>query len=360
MVAVHGVIVHVPDTTRPGAEIFHAPAAKNEKEYNKSTMIVDDIKNYPKQFEYEPLVQNAGKLKKTKKFVVAGMGGSHLAADLIRAWHPETDIIIWSDYGLPKVPEKELKERLVIVSSYSGATEETIDAFNAAREKKLAVAVIAARGKLLNLADKAKVPYVAMPDWHMQPRMATGLGLLSMLALMGERAWLAEARVLAGQLHPAREEHRGRELAKRLHGMVPIIYTSARNAAIGYNWKIKFNETGKVPAFANAVPELDHNEMTGFDSKGRTPSLSHHFQFIFLKDGADDRRIIKRMSILEKLYKDRGFKVEVVFLQGKTELHKMFGALNLADWAAYHTALLYGVDPEHVPMVEEFKKLVGR
>ena len=66
------------------------------------------------------------------------------------------------------------------------------------------------------------------------------------------------------------------------------------------------------------------------------------------------------MSVLEKLYRDRGFKIEIVLLQGKNELHKIFGALNLADWTAYHTAKLYGVDPEQVPMVEEFKKLIAR
>jgi glucose/mannose-6-phosphate isomerase len=323
-------------------------------------MINDDIKNYAKQFEYEPKVENAAKLKKFKKFIVCGMGGSHLAADILRAWHPELDIIVWSNYGLPPLSDAELKERLVIASSYSGGTEETIDAFNTAKAKRLAVAVIAVRGKLIALANKHATPYVQMPDFHQQPRMATGLSLMAMLALMGERTWMAEAKQLAIQLHPTREELRGKDLAKRLHGGIPIIYASARNAAIAYNWKIKFNETGKIPAFQNVVPELNHNEMTGFDTKTKTISLSSHFHFVFIKDGADNPRIIKRMSVMEKLYKDRGFKVEVIFLQGKSELHKIFNALVLADWTAYHTAKWYGVDPEQVPMVEEFKKLIGR
>ena len=74
-----------------------------------------------------------------------------------------------------------MKERLIILSSYSGNTEETIDAFNAAKAKKLSMAVISVHGKLISLADKAKVPYVRMPDMHMQPRMATGLSLKAML-----------------------------------------------------------------------------------------------------------------------------------------------------------------------------------
>lgn len=329
-------------------------------------MLLDDIKNYAKQFEYEPLVENPSSLKlrragvaKFTKFLVCGMGGSHLAADILKAWHPELDIIVWPSYGLPALREKDLKERLVIISSYSGTTEEAIDAFNAARAKHLTMVVIAARGKLINLAQKFKVPYVQMPDFHMQPRMATGLSLKAILAAIGEKAWLAEAKTLAAQLHPAREERRGKDLAKRLFGSVPVIYASMKNAAIAHNWKIKFNETGKIPAFDNFLSEMNHNEMTGFDAKMRTAALSRHFHFVFLKDGTDDRRITKRFGVLEHLLHDRGFKVEIVLLEGKTELHKIFNALVFADWTAYHTAKLYGVEAEQVPMVEEFKKSIG-
>ena len=323
-------------------------------------MIPDDIKHYGKQFDFEPQIENAAKLKKFGKFVVAGMGGSHLAADLIKAWHPELDVIVWSSYGLPPLAEKELKDRLIILSSYSGSTEETIDAFTAAKAKKLSFAVVAAKGKLLSMADKAKIPYVRLPDLHLQPRMATGLSLKAMLALMGEKNLLAEAKLLSTQLHPSREELRGKDLARRIFGNTPIIYASTRNNALAQNWKIKFNETSKIPAFYNAVPELNHNEMTGFDVKTKTLPLSRNFHFIFLKDAGDDRRIIKRMNVLEKLYRDRGFKTEIILLQGKTELNKIFNALNLADWTAYYSAKMYGVEPEQVPMVEEFKKLISR
>lgn len=323
-------------------------------------MLPEDIKNYAKQFDYEPVVENSKKLKKFSKFLVAGMGGSHLAADVLKDWHPELDLLIWHNYGLPKLHEKDIKDRLIILSSYSGNTEETIDALNVAKAKKLDFAVIAARGKLIKLAQSLKVPYVQIPDFHMQPRMATGLSLKAMLALMGERSWLAEVKALGTLLHPTREELRGKDLARRLHGSVPVVYASVRNGAIAANWKIKLNETGKMPAFWNVVPEMNHNEMTGFDAKGKTTPLSRHFHFVFLKDGSDDRRIIKRMNVMEKLFRDRGFKTEIVLMQGKNDIHKAFNALILADWTAFHSAKLYGVDPEQVPMVEEFKKMIGR
>lgn len=320
-------------------------------------MIYDDIKNFQKQFAYEPKVENPGKLKKYKKFVVAGMGGSHLAADILKSWKPELDIFVWSDYGLP--PLKDIKERLFIASSYSGRTEETIDALNSARARHIPVAALSVGGKLIGLAQKYKIPYAQMPDMHMQPRMALGLNLRGILALIGDKAGLKETSELAQELHPSRHELGGKALAKRLYGSVPVIYASLRNQTAAYNWKIKFNETGKTPAFMNVLPELNHNEMTGFDAKLRTAALSKNFHFIFLKDIDDDKRIIRRMNILEKLLRDRGFRVEALFMQGKDRLEKIFNSLNLADWTAYYTALQYGVEPEQVPMVEEFKELMG-
>ncbi len=322
-------------------------------------MIYDDIKNYHKQFAYEPKIENTAKLKKKfVKFLVVGMGGSHLAADLLKVWKPDLDVVVWKNYGLPTI--KDIKDRFIIVSSYSGTTEEVIDAFNAARARRLPLAVIAARGRLIALAEKWKVPYVQMPDFHMQPRMATGLSMKAILALMGDKQGLLDASMLATHLRPSREEHRGKDLAKRLHGSVPVFYASVQNAALAENWKIKLNEGSKIPAFWNVVPELNHNEMTGFDVKPRTTAISKHFHFVFLKDIGDDRRIARRMNVLEKLLHDRGFKVEVVMMQGKTPLQKIFDALILADWTAYYSGKLYEVDPEQVPMVEEFKRLIGK
>jgi len=333
--------------------------------------IYDDIKNFNKQFEYDPVIENAKKLalSKVKGFVVAGMGGSHLAADLIRVWRPDFPLVTWNDYGLPPLPHAELKKRLVIAVSYSGNTEETISVFLEAKKKRIPVAAVASGGKLIRLAQKSKTPYVEMPDLHVQPRLATGLMLKAILKLVGERSALAEAGELAKTLRPVRYEHAGRDLAKRLHGSVPIIYSSVRNAPIAQNWKIKFNETGKIPAFWNVVPEMNHNELTGFSAGGGSAfggdvhseirKLSKRFHFIFLKDRDDNRQIMKRMNVMERLLRERGFKIEVVLLHDHDRpFLKIFQALTLADWTAYYTAKMYNVDPERVPMVEEFKNLI--
>lgn len=316
------------------------------------------IKNFNKQFLYEPEIKNQENLTKKSSFVVIGMGGSALAPLLLKTWKPESDIIIHRDYGLPETPEK-LKNKLIILSSYSGNTEEVIDAFLEAKENNLDMAVITVSGKLLSLAKENNTPYIELPNTGIQPRMALGFSMKAFLKLVGEESELKNISKLAESLNPTYFEENGKILAQKLKNYVPVIYASNHNSSLAYNWKIKLNETGKIPAFYNVLPELNHNEMTGFDAKDSTKELSNKFYFIILKDTGDNPKILKRMEVLEKLYKDRGLKVETIELKGKDTWHKIFSSLLLADWTAYYTALEYGLEPEQVPMVEEFKKLIS-
>ncbi|MBI2578754.1 MAG: bifunctional phosphoglucose/phosphomannose isomerase [Candidatus Aenigmarchaeota archaeon] len=317
----------------------------------------ETIKGFNNQFSFMPRIENEKNLEKRRKFIVAGMGGSHLSAGLLKIWNPSLDVIIHQDYGLPAMEADELEERLVIAISYSGNTEEVVDAFEKAVEKKIPVAVISTGGRLLEMAKKHSVPYVRMPDTGIQPRCALGLSMKSMLKIMGEEKALKEMESLVS-MNPGDYEKDGRDLAGSLKGRVPVIYSSARNYAIAYNWKTKFNETGKIPAFFNVFPELNHNEMTGFDSNDKTMPLSEKFHFVFLKDTEDNPKIQKRMEVLKALYNERKLGVEIAEIKGKSVFHRIFSSLLTADWAAYYTSQIYGTEPEKVPMVEEFKNLI--
>lgn len=322
-------------------------------------MMRDAILDSPKQFSFVPVIKNKGKLKKRyQTYIVVGMGGSHLAADLACIWKPTLPLIIWSDYGLPPLPPKELKASLVIASSYSGNTEETIDGLNQAMKRKLPVAAIAVGGKLLTTAKKKGLPYIELPNTGIQPRSALGFSLNALLALLGEPSGLAETRRLEKTLKPEMLESKGKTLATMLADHVPVIVASRANAGIAYNWKIKFNETGKIPAFYNVLPELNHNEMTGFYATPRSKHLSAPFSFVFLRDRSDHPRVQKRMQVLESLYRERGLPVVVLDLRGKNRFEKIFTSLIIADWTAVATADRYGLESEQVPMVEEFKKMI--
>lgn len=286
------------------------------------------------------------------------MGGSPLAAELLASWKPELDIIIHRDYGLPALSHGE--ERLWIASSFSGNTEEVLDFAELALVRNLPLATIAKGGKLLLFAQKHGLPHVVLPATSIQPRSGLGFQILALAALIGEETLLKELAGLESVFKPEELREEGRKLSLKLRGQVPAIYASARNQAIAYNWKIKFNETGKIPAFYNCLPELNHNEMTGFDAIATTEGLSHKFHFIFLSDTADHPQIQKRMKVTRKLYEERGLVCTEVPLEGAGGvLEKIFSSLLVADWTALHLSKLYGTEAEQVPMVEEFKKLIA-
>ena len=325
------------------------------------------IKNFNKQFLYEPEIKNQENLTKKSSFVVVGMGGSAFASELLKIWKPELDIITYKDYGIPKILQEEFKNKLIILSSYSGNTEEVIDAFLKAKERKLDMAIISTGGKLLSLAKENNIPYIALPNTGIQPRSALGYSIKAFLKLIGEKDELKKISQLVTTLNPVEYEEEGKKLAKKIKNHIPVVYVSNHNISLAYNWKIKLNETGKIPAFYNVFPELNHNEMTGFSARGGSAfggddsvkKLCDKFYFIILKDTENNPKILKRMEVLEKLYKERNLRVEAIELKGKDTLHKIFSSLILADWVAYYTALEYGLEPEQVPMVEEFKKLIS-
>ncbi len=319
----------------------------------------DAIKNFSSQLAYEPEIKNPKKLKKYEYFIVCGMGGSHLAADLLKISNPDVQIFVHKNYGLPVLPEKIIKKSLVIVSSYSGNTEEALDSYDEAKRRRIPVSVITVGGILLEKAIKDSIPYIVMPNTGIQPRSALGFSIKAILALVGKDRSNSEIKNLSDSFKPSSFEYKGKELAEKIHGFVPVIYSSAKNDALAYIWKITFNETGKIPAFCNSFSELNHNEMTGFDVKEKTKNLSAHFSCIFLQDKDDDIRIQKRMHVLKKLYEDRNLQVITVSLDGKNIFEKIFSSIILADWTAYYTAEKYGVDSEQVPMIEEFKRLIN-
>lgn len=320
----------------------------------------DILKNFPKQFGYEPVIENAKALKRRRfeKIIIAGMGGSHLAADLLKTWNPSLDIVIHKDYGLPMIPPKAFKDSLVIASSFSGNTEETISAFQEALKNKLAVAAITAGGKLLKLAQKYKKPYIHLPASDMPPRLFTGLMTRALFAFLKNEKALEELRELSSSLKSYECERLGKTLARKLSGYVPVIYSSARNAGIAYNWKVRFNETAGIPAFFNVFPELSHTELAGFDAVQITKESAPKFYFIFLKDVADNPKIVKRMNITERLYRERGLPVEVLMLGNKNPWREIFFSVVSAEWTAYYLAKERGVKADEISLVEEFKELM--
>ena len=316
--------------------------------------IYESIQKFNEQFGYRPEVVNGENFKPKNKFIGAGMGGSNIASDFLWVYRPELEIISHRSYGLPSV--NDLNSYTIIASSYSGGTEEAISAFEEALKKGLSLAVITTGGKLLELAKEHAIPHIQMPDFGIQPRVAVGLSFMAMLKIIGDDDGLKISSELQGGLTPTDYEAVGKSLSEKTKGKIPVIYSSNTNGPLAHDWKISFNENGKIPAFYNIFPELNHNEMISFsDIKG----LADKFCFIFLRDSTDLPQIQKRMDITAGLFADKGLPVENVTLENKNgPVHKIFSSVILASWTSYYVAQNYGLDPENVDMIEEFKKLI--
>ncbi len=323
-------------------------------------MMKSVINDFPKQFSFIPEIVHRDGYKGTAPFVVIGIGGSHLAADLIKAIRPDLNLTVHTNYGLPALTDADLRKASVILVSYSGNTEEVVEALEQCRKKKIKPLIISTGGKLIELAREYKLPHILIPATGIQPRMAIGYSFKALLKAVGDEKLLKESTTLYRSLKPEKLEGAGKRLAKLIYGKVPVVYASTRNTALAYNWKIKFNETGKIPAFYNVLPEMNHNEMTGFDVKPTTKMLSKNFYFLILVDDEDNQRVLTRMEVLEQLYCERKLDVVTVKISGASRLEKIFSSILLADWTAFYTAKNYGVESEQVPMVEEFKKIIAK
>lgn len=318
----------------------------------------NSIINFAKQFGFEPKIENTEKLETGKtKFVLGGMGGSHLAGGILKIINPEIDLIIHRDYGLPKISEVNEKETLYIASSHSGNTEEVLDFADEAYSKGLDLIIITSGGKLLDFARENNLPAIVLPNDGIQPRTAIGYSLLALYKIVLSDQ-VSELQKFQNIIDSKKNINQAKELAKILQNKIPVIYTSSKNRAIAYNWKIKFNETGKIPAFYNSFSELNHNEMQGFDFTSENANLSEKFHFIFIKDSEDEERIEKRTKVTEQIYQEKGFGVTSLFLEGDSKIEKIFNSLLLADWTTLELAKMYNTEPEKVPLIEKFKTLL--
>lgn len=318
----------------------------------------NSILKFTEQFAWTPEIQNADKLKSSyKHFILGGMGGSHLAGGLFHIFRPGINLYIHRDYGLPQYEDDFLKDSLLIASSYSGNTEETLDFADEAYSKGYDVAVITTGGKLLEFAKENNLPYILIPITGIQPRAALGFASLA-LATLAAPELIPELKEMENALDPENLRSLGREIAQNLEQKTPVIYSSASNRALAYIWKIKMNETAKIPSYYNVFPELNHNEMQGYDFTNANTEMSQHTHFIFLHDSNDNPKIELRMKTLEALYQEKGFQVTSLALEGDTDMEKVFNSIILCDWITLELAKIYQTEPEAVPFIEEFKRRI--
>lgn len=252
------------------------------------------------------------------------------------------------DYGLPDAAPAGAAYLAV---SHSGNTEETLSFAEAALERGLPLGAIASGGALLALAEDRALPRVRVPSGA-QPRDSVVSVARALLALVKEPDPFPEHAADTALVHRAAAA--GERLAEGLAGGVPVFYASTRNGVIASLGKVLMNETAKVPAFANAFPELNHNEMQGWS--GGVPALNASFVAVFVGDPTDDPRIARRSVLTQSLLEGAGVrKLRLDLPEGPRAACFLYAwwALRTAAW---RLAAGYGTDPVEVPLIERFKR----
>lgn len=315
------------------------------------------IEDFTDQFKWNPKIENEKNFFQKKRFVIAGMGGSNLAGGFAKMFKNDLSIIFHRSYDLPDLDEKNIGDFLIICSSYSGNTEEVLSSYASAKKKNLSIFVMAEGGKLLEEAKRDKIPYIKLPHKKIPPRMALGYSLIATLKILGEEEIISNLRNKASNFDYKELNKRGKILAKDIAEKIPVIYSSLKNEPLAYNWKIRINETGKIPAFYNVFPELNHNEIEGFIDSADKYQKSK-FIFLFIKDEKDKEVVKKRMEILSVLYRKSGYEVKEINLKNGDSFQNVLFSLSFSDWTSYYLAKHAGIDPESVPAIENFKKII--
>ena len=308
--------------------------------------------------------------KDVRQVLIAGMGGSAIGADLIAAWMEGISpypVVLQRDYDLPAWARQP--ETLVICSSHSGNTEETLSVFAQARQAQCKLLAVTTGGKLAQQALDAGAPL-----WRFihsgQPRAAVGWSFGLLLAVFTRLGLVPDPQLDLGNAVAAmrsQEESIGcanpvaANPAKRLAGQMverwPVVIGSGVLAPVARRWKGQISEIAKSWAQFEVLPEADHNTVAGVLYPESQLSQT---MIVFLQSQADHPRNHLRAEVTRKVLMLEGLGTDTFTAPGNSPLANQWTALHFGDYLAYYLAMIYGVDPTPVAAIESLKEELSR
>jgi len=332
--------------------------------------MLDFALDFPAQLERAARIGRAFRppdaLKDASHIVLSGMGGSAVTGDLLaRLCEPHSPIpfLVNRDYRIPRFVGRDT---LFIASSYSGNTEEALAATDLALRRRAQVVCITTGGKLRELAIRRRLPLIEIPaDPPMPPRAAFGYSFIPLALMLSSlglypgagrqmREAIGVVERLRSQAHPdiPSRRNRAKQLASYLHGKIPWVQgTVGIMSAAAYRWRCQFNENSKTLAYSSEYPELNHNEVVGWEI---APRLARDTAVIVLKEPNAQPRIEARVAITREIMSKRA-EVRVVEAEGDSPLARVLWTLYLADFVSIYLAFLNGADPTAIAAINELK-----
>jgi len=299
------------------------------------------------------------------KVVILGMGGSAIGGDLVSdlvASEAKLPILIHRDYNLPAFIDSKT---LVIASSYSGMTEETLSSFKQALETNSKKLVITTGNKLKAIAEERKVPVFSF-DYKAQPRAALPFSFLPILGFLQRLGFISDkstdvietVKVLEKLSRGINEsvslsQNPAKQLAHRLYAHLPIIYGAGILSEVAHRWKTQLNENSKAWAFYEIFPELNHNAVVGYQFP---PELASKIMVVLLRSDYLPQRIQLRYQVTYQLLKQAKVSFQTVDSEGTSQLSQLMSLVLFGDYTSYYLAILYQTDPSPIKAIDYLKE----
>ncbi len=319
------------------------------------------ISGFPQQcrdaWESAQRITLPDRYRQARSIVVLGLGGSAIGGDLVRTLVQEEcplPIMIHRDYSLPAFVGPET---LVIASSYSGSTEETLITAQAALGVGASLIAITTGGELAKWAEKNKLSLIRF-SYASQPRAAIGYSFSLVLGILYRLGWIADKTpdmreaiaVVESWQAEIREtvpaaRNEAKQIAQWLWGCIPVIYGAGHLSEVARRWKGQFNENAKAWASFEQMPELNHNAVLGYKSP---KILQEKMRVIMLRSSLDHPRNERRFQVTEEILRQQGIPYRVVQARGQSRLAHLLSTVHLGDYVSYYLAMLYETDPTPV------------
>lgn len=303
--------------------------------------------------------------------VCAGLGGSAIGADIVRSYiagECRTPFYINRSYDLPGFVDNN---SLVIASSYSGNTEETLSAYKQAKSKGARVIVITAGGRLKKLASKDGFTVFDLPA-GLPPRCALGYSAATLLVVLSKIGVIKDqsknideaVRVMYGlhnsKLSPSASHTKNiaKHLAARLYGHYPVIYGSQdKMGAVVTRWRGQLAENAKTLSSSALLPEMNHNEVVGWDNPAK---ILKSFSVVMIRDMGNGPRLARRFDITKRIINGKCANLTEVNSYGKGLLARIFSLVHIGDFVSFYLAILNKCDPTPVERINYLKKELAK
>ncbi len=306
----------------------------------------DMLEEFPKQFSRVECQRVS--LEDYAGVVFSGMGGSGIVGDFMRLFlKSEKPVLSIKGYNLPAFVKRDW---LLVCTSYSGNTEETISVLEEALSRGLKPICVSSGGRLREIAEKEGLIHIPLPKGY-PPRYAFGFMLSALFCLFGMADSVDRLREHLTN-HKEEIKREAKNIAQFMFTYMPIVYGTPLTEPVAYRWKTQINENAKTLCYNAFLPEMHHNEVVGLDN----PQIRNLCTFVLLYDPQDHERVLKRVDITRQIFEELGMVLKVLSGKGESLPERLLYLTYLGDWVSLYLAEIYQQDPISIEVIDFIKK----